>query len=175
MAKINYKKISCENLFECDQVMSAFRILLPNGKNRVITLKEWFNKIFQKKLNDSIPIVVSEQIEITRNIMVYGYFFYPIFTFASEQLTRIAENAINIRCNSLQCPKSKKTFKEKIEWLHKNSLLSKESYLKWESIIKLRNKFSHPEKQSIITPFMGIELINNIVEEINNLYTIKLS
>ena len=100
-----------------------------------------------------------------------GYFFYPIFTFSSEQFTRIAETAVNIKCVTLNLTKSRTTFKKKVDWLFENSFISDNSYNKWKSTIDLRNKFSHPLRQNIITPFMAINLMDSIATNINQLYS----
>lgn len=170
MNKISFKKINSDNWLNPDSVMSAFRVLLPNGKSRPITHKEWFEKIYSKQLDDSVPIEISELIEVARGTMTYSYFFYPIFSFAAEQFTRIAETAITRKCESLKTNKSTNTFEKKINWLSQQPEYEFISPKRWASIRKLRNMFSHPKKQSIVTPAMAIGLMNNVIDEINAIY-----
>lgn len=134
-------------------------------------INEWFNEIYHIELDDVVPDKIKELFEVARGTMTYGYFYYPIFTLASEQFTRIAEAAANIKCVTLNCPKSKNTFRKKVDWLLQESILSNESHSKWESILLLRNKFSHPSKQNIFTPFMAINLMTSIAKSINQLFT----
>lgn len=50
--------------------------------------------------------------------MVYGYFFYPLYTLASEQLFRVAEAVVTHKCHELGAsPKKMNTFEKKVQYL----------------------------------------------------------
>jgi hypothetical protein len=170
MDKMNLKKIKLENWLEPDPVMNIFKRLLSDGKTQIITKEEWLKEIYNSKLTDFVSNEIHDLVEVARGTMTYGYYYYPIFTFAVEQFTRIAETAISKKCEFLNAPKSIKTFNDKFNWLSKLPEYKSLSQIRWESIRKLRNKFSHPSKQSIIPPGIAIELMNNVIDEINTLY-----
>jgi len=167
------KVLNESNWLEPDKVLNGFHRTQTDGSTRPLTISEWFAEIQKAKLEDYIPDEIQKLFEVARGTMLYGYFFYPIFTFASEQFTRIGEAAINIKCAEFNLPKSKNTFKKKIEWLFQENIISSESYSKWESVIFLRNKFSHPSRQNIITPFMAFGLMDSVATNINKLFAVS--
>ena len=173
MKELGIKILDENNWLEPDKVLSGFHRIQIDGSTRPLTISEWFVEIKKAELEDNIPEDIQKLFEVARGTIAYGYFFYPIFTFASEQFTRIAETAVNIKCSEFTLPKSKNTFKKKVEWLLQEKLISSESYSKWESIIFLRNKFSHPSKRNIFTPFMAFELMNSVATNINKLFAVS--
>lgn len=170
MEKFGFKKLDENNWLEPDKALNGLHRVLPNGSTRPILPNEWIEDIQKPKLDDLIPFEIQKLFEVARGTMIYGYFFYPIFTLASEQFTRVAETAMNIKCSELNCPKSKNTFRKKIDWLLQESVLSDASYKKWQSTVQLRNKFSHPSRQNIFNPAMAINLMDAIAKNINQLF-----
>lgn len=172
MKELGLKILNENNWLEPDKVLSGFHRMQTDGSTQPLSISEWFIKIQRVKLEDYIPDEIKQLFDVARGTMTYGYFFYPIFTFASEQFTRIAETAVNMKCVTLGLPKRTNTFKMKIDWLQKHSLISSDSYDSWNNTVYLRNEFSHPKRQNIITPFMAIDLMDSIATNINQLYTI---
>ena len=171
MKDFSYKKLNENNWLEPDKLLSGFHRVKSDDTTKPLTISEWFAEIYKANLEDYVPDEIHKLFEVARGTMTYGYFFYPIFTFSSEQFTRIAETAVNIKCVTLNLTKSRTTFKKKVDWLFENSFISDNSYNKWKSTIDLRNKFSHPLRQNIITPFMAINLMDSIATNINQLYS----
>lgn len=174
MEKFGFKKLDENNWLEPDKALNGLHRIQPNGSTRPILPNEWIEDIQKQKLNDLTPFEIQKLFEVARGTMIYGYFFYPIFTLASEQFTRIAETAVNIKCNELNCPKSKNTFRKKVDWLLQESVLSNASHKKWKSIVHLRNKFSHPSRQNIFNPAIAINLMNAIAKNINLLFSERI-
>jgi len=174
MKEFGFKNLNVDNWLVQDKAMSGIHRILPNGETRPVSSTEWFEDIQKPKLADSVPEEIHKLYEVARGAMIYGYFFYPIFTFASEQFTRIAETAVNsfiIKFDMANKPKPKDSFRKKIDWLLQNLVITEDSYKKWDATVLLRNKFSHPSRQNIITPEMAINLMNSITENINYLFT----
>jgi len=105
--------------------------------------------------------------------MLYGCFFYPLFTLASEQLLRAAEAAVTVRCRELAAPITIKTLFERITWLCEAGVLSKEEGELWHSLRKLRNSASHPSYQMIFMPGQAVTFLERIAADINALYARK--
>lgn len=102
--------------------------------------------------------------------MLYGYFFYPLFTLAYEQLLRVAEAAISEKCNLINVEKINSKFKSKLDCLRKIGILSDHEYHLWNSFRELRNIASHPEQQTILPPGVTLRFISDISESINALF-----
>ncbi|MBI1939498.1 MAG: hypothetical protein HYS25_15420 [Ignavibacteriales bacterium] len=156
MKELGIKKLNQNNWLEPDASLS-------------FSVSDLFDKIYKAKLDDSVPIEIHKLFETARGTMIYGYFFYPIFSFSAEQFTRIAEAAISKACDILDAPKQK-TFSEKIKWLTKFPEIKNTSHDRWKSLRELRNKFSHPSKLTIITPYMAIRLMEQIADDINYIF-----
>jgi hypothetical protein len=171
MKELGFKKINAQNWLQPDQVLNSEHRILPDGTSRPLFPTEWLEIIQKPKLNNKVPDEIHKLFEVARGTMSYGYFFYPIFTFAAEQFTRIAEAAMNIKCEQLKISKSRDTFNNKVDLLFKKSILSESLYHKWKSNVKIRNMSSHPTRQNIINPAMAIKLMSAIADIINKLFT----
>jgi hypothetical protein len=102
--------------------------------------------------------------------MSYGYFFYPLFTLAADQLFRVAERAVAMKYETTGAPRGRKTFDKRIAYLYERDILSEKDRDRWDGIRELRNRSSHPAQQDILPPAMTIRLIATIAEQINSLY-----
>jgi hypothetical protein len=45
--------------------------------------------------------------EVARGCLLYGYFYYPLYTIGIENLYRVLEGAVSRKCKSLNAPTSK--------------------------------------------------------------------
>ncbi|MBE0411557.1 MAG: DUF4145 domain-containing protein, partial [Anaerolineales bacterium] len=126
--------------------------------------------ILKPQLLEDVPQDVQALFEVARGALLYGYFFYPLYTLAAEQLFRVAEAAISDKCKAKRAPKSKKKFVEKINWLADNGTISQADIKAWTAIREMRNFASHPERQSIITPGLAIGWLEDVSEKINTLF-----
>ncbi|SDX46257.1 hypothetical protein SAMN05216333_1389 [Nitrosomonas oligotropha] len=102
--------------------------------------------------------------------MLYGYFFYPLFTLAYEQLLWVAEAAISEKCKLINTEKINSTYKGKLDYLRKIGVLSDHEYDYWNSFRELRNMASHLEQQRILPPGVTLRFISDISEFINALF-----
>lgn len=169
MKEFGFKKLDENNWLKSD--IEELHRVLPNNSTRPILPREWIDDIQKSKLDDSTPFEIQKLFEVAKGTMIYGYFFYPILTLSSEQFTRVAETAINIKCNTINCPKARNTFSKKVDWLLQESILSKDLHTKWKSIVKLSNMFSHPSRQNIFNPVMAINLMDTVARNINYLFS----
>jgi hypothetical protein len=107
--------------------------------------------------------------EVARGSLAYGYFFYPLYALAGEQLFRVAEAAVSAKCNLLGAPK-KLNFYKRLKFLLDNKVISNQEYFEWESIRKLRNVSSHPQQQNILPPGTVSMLLGRVADKINALF-----
>ncbi len=171
MAKLCIKQLTVENWLKADQPSSLFAGVSPDGQIRSIAGDDWARHILQPKLLDSVPDDVQVLYEVARGTMVYGWFFYPLYTLGVEQLSRVAEAAISHKCKMLGAPTAIGTFAKKIQWLAENSIIPESERNRWDSIRRLRNAVSHRESQPILAPGYLIGLLERFTEQINSLFT----
>jgi hypothetical protein len=108
--------------------------------------------------------------EVARGALVYGYFFYPLYTLASDQLYRVAEGAVAHKCKSMEAPGAPRAFMKRIDWLVVQGAIPQEDQVQWHAFRKLRNAASHPERQKIIMPVMALTRLSIVAERINGLF-----
>lgn len=159
------KKLTITNWHEPEEISKLF----VDMSGRSMTGDDWASHILKPVLSGSVPDDVKELFEVARGAMLYGYFFYPLYALANEQLTRVAEAAITHKCQELGAPK-KLRFEEKINWLAAQSVLSEEEKDYWHTVRKMRNEASHPKFQTKLPPGVVLGLLIIFVERINLLF-----
>lgn len=174
MKNLGYKKITKKNWLKPDRISTSF-VLLPLEKQDVNIKKgEFYLEMFlHPHLNESVPLEVRKLFEVARGALVYGYFFYPLYSLACEQLFRVGEAAITFRCKRIDPRKGKRTFEKNINFLFDNGILNEQERQRWHELRKLRNSASHPEDQSIYPPGPVILMLTLMVRDLNALFTLK--
>ncbi len=169
MGEFGFKNITSENWLQPDPVLKAFAKLTPQGTEQ-ITADDLLEDIFKPQLNDQVPEEIKALFEVARGAMCYGYFFYPLYTLTVEQLFRVAETAVTIKCKDLSAPASVKSFAQKVDFLILKSIIPVGEKLRWEGIRGLRNISSHPKQQSITPPGNAIHQLHLMSAIINRLF-----
>jgi hypothetical protein len=170
MTKFGFKEITPSNWLEPDEVLKGFVRMSPDGQFRPISGDDYLQDILIPKLLESVPEEVQALFEVARGAMVYGYFFYPLYTLAAEQLCRVAEAAVAHKCKTLSVPRSKRKFGERISWLVDKGFIPDSESFRWNAIRDLRNVASHPERQHILMPSNAFNLLEGIARQINSLF-----
>ncbi len=104
MGEFGFKNITSENWLEPDPILRGFVKLTLHGPEQ-ITSDDLFDDILEHRLSEFVPREVKALYEVARGAMCYGYFFYPLYTLTYEQLFRVAETAVTLKCKSLSAPK----------------------------------------------------------------------
>ena len=169
-AKNKYKQITPENWTEPDPTNECFIRFQPDGTARAIKGEEYLTDILCHNLGDHVCEDIHRLFEVAKGTMTYGYYYYPIFTAAAEQLFRILESSVSHVCKIVDCPTSIRTYYSKIDWLTQQGIIGNDEKDRWDSSRQLRNSRSHPEHQMILTPGSTIGLLSSITDEINSLF-----
>jgi hypothetical protein len=170
MSDLGFKEITVENWMKPDGILKGFVRISFNGVVSSISGEDYVQNILEPKLINKTPIEVLKLFEVARGIMVYGYFFYPLYAIGTEQLFRVLEAAINARCKELNIPRSIQKLCAKINWLHENKNISDEFAEQLHVARKARNIVSHPDSQMILTPGNAIGAVKRIAVLISQLY-----
>jgi len=175
MTKFGFKEITPSSWLEPDDVLKGFVRMSPDGRRHTITGEEYLRDILRPRLLESVPTGVQALFEVARGGMVYGYFFYPLYTLAAEQLFRVIEAAVAHKCKALGMPRSTRRFEKKIDWLVEEGVIPRSESARWHAARKLRNVASHPERQMILTPGNAIGMLERIAEDLNSLFSSGLA
>ncbi|MFL6210062.1 MAG: hypothetical protein ACJ74W_14490 [Pyrinomonadaceae bacterium] len=169
---LGIKTITTENWLHPDPASTIFvQLSHSDGSVSPMSGEDWVEQFTKTtSLVDAVPEDVRKLFEVARGALAYGYFFYPLYTLASEQLFRVVECAVSAKCAFLGAPKRVKTFKEKIEFLLDRNVISKQDFFWWDAIRNYRNLISHPEQQTILPPGAIATILYRIAEEINRLF-----
>jgi hypothetical protein len=122
------------------------------------------------KLNATVPANVRVLFEVARGSLVYGYFFYPLYTLAAEQLFRVGEAAVSTKFVLVGGGNPKRSFQKKLEYLRDNAVITKTDLAQWDTIRQFRNLVSHPEIQNIFPPGRIAGMLNHVADIINSLF-----
>jgi len=172
MEKLGYKQITKENWLLPDKISTSFLVRSPNGELTEIKNGEiYLEMILKPRLDENVPLEVQRLYEVARGVLIYGYFFYPLYTLGCEQLFRVAEAALSVRCRMINPHHEKETFRKKIEYLGKQGLLNEPEMMRWNALRQLRNISSHPADQSIYPPGPVISFLSKIADDINSLFS----
>jgi len=174
MRNLGFKQITQDTWLKPDRISTSFLLVPPEtGVDDIKKGEIYLDMILQPRLNEDVPIEVIKLYEVARGALVYGYFFYPLYTLACEQLFRVGEAAIIFRCKTFSPRLAKRTFEKKIEFLFKQRILNELEKQRWHALRELRNISSHPVDQSIYPPGPVIGILAHMAEDINSLFTEK--
>jgi hypothetical protein len=164
-AQSNFKNLTLENWQQPDPVSVGYVTLTPDGLPRPLTGDDWARFILDFQLDVRVPDELRRLFLVARGTMLYGWFFYPAYTLASEQVLRVAEAAVARRCRDLGAPRSTK-FGQQLAWMGDHGYLSGDDLNRWDAVRHLRNFASHPADQNIFPPWMVISQVRLLAEAI---------
>jgi hypothetical protein len=172
MTTLNIKCLTVENWHEPDSTSTGFAQRRPDGEFEPMTGDDWARAILRPTLLDSIPSDIQDLYAVARGTMVYGWFFYPLYTLGLQQLSRVAETAVSHKYAELSGPQSQASFAQKIQWLLNQGILPADQGDRWDALRRLRNSFSHPEYLALLTPGHSLTMVEWITDQINALFRV---
>lgn len=171
MSDFGIKRLAAENWLQPNLPEWLFvKLCRATGEVSPMTGEEWITLFLGPTLINDVPIEIRKMFEVARGALAYGFFFYPLYTFGSEQLFRIGEAAVTQKCRQIGTPRRADTFKKKLEHLRTNGFISEAEFNECDAIRRLRNEASHPQDQSIITPAQTALTLERISQKVNSLF-----
>jgi hypothetical protein len=125
-------------------------------------------QVMSPRLSRHVPAQIVRLFEVARSAMCYGFVFNPIWTLAAEQLFRVADTALAVRCKELGGTTAR-TFAERITFISERLPASSQSF-DWHTLRRLRNDGSHPAEQMIVSPGMAVPVVEKLANAINELF-----
>lgn len=169
-AHFGFKRITLENWKQMDEV-----IQFPSP----ISEAQWVKACLDTQLGASIPEKVAALFEVARGSMVYGWFFYPVISLATEQCFRVLEAGARAKWEQLTLPTQQQTsngstrdlgFSALINSLEKAGCIDQHLRRRWEAIRGLRNSASHPKRQSIHSPGEALNILAVTAEMLHRFF-----
>ncbi len=168
--EFGYKRLTLENWLTVDPAWSG----VVMSSSRSDPSDAWVYDLIQTELDPAVPLPIRKLFEIARGTLVYSLMFYPLLTVGTEQMFRVFDAAVTMKCKAMNAPSKVKRFAEKIAWLVERAVILPEQQPRWDSIRHLRNEASHPADQSILPPGEALNVLNIAVELINPLFLAPL-
>jgi hypothetical protein len=170
MNDFGFKMLSPENWLEPEWFMGAFKTIKDSTISD-ISQDDWFKRFFKAQLDRNVPLEIRKLFEVARGAATYGYFFYPLYTLAGQQLYRVVEAAVSVKCKSMGASRrTVRTFQDKLFFLRAENIIPQGEWIWWDSIRELRNHSSHPKVQTIVFPQDTLYDLSSIAKHINDLF-----
>jgi len=172
MTDHGFKELNRENWLKPDPLSIAFSNVhdLTSGDTRPMSAEEGLAHILAPQLADHVPLEVRALFSVARGTMCYGFYFYPLYTLAAEQLFRVAEAAVHYRAEQLNAPRSLRKFATKLNFLIGKGAISAADKDRWDDIRTLRNEGSHPRFPQLAPPGVAVGSLGIVAEAINRLF-----
>lgn len=168
---LGFKKLSKDNWRLPDPINEYFiKINLYTGEKFCVSDDERVEEFLNVELSPEVPLDVQRQFEVARGAMLYGCFFYPLFSLGADQLMKVAESAVTHKCLVHGLAKKTMRYEIKLQKLRDYNYLTISEHTDWEILRKLRNEFSHSKMQNIFPPFEAKSFLKNIAGKINKLF-----
>ncbi|HQU81689.1 MAG TPA: hypothetical protein PKY59_01100 [Pyrinomonadaceae bacterium] len=168
---LGFKKLSKDNWRLPDPINEYFiKLNLYTGEKLSVSDDERVEEFLNVELAPEVPIDVLRQFEVARGAMLYGCFFYPLFSLGADQLMKVAESAVTHKCLNHGLAKKTARYEIKLQKLKDHNYLTATEYNDWENLRKLRNELTHSKMQNIFPPFEAKFFLKNIADKINKLF-----
>jgi hypothetical protein len=170
-----FKQLTQDNWQQPDPTNELFaQFDRQAGRVRRMTPDDWAGYFLAVELDERVPADVRDLFAVARGTMLYGAFFYPLYTVGSEQARRVADAAALHRYNQLGGPKTKNgndpSFRQRIKWLVDQGALAKADEPRWDAQRELRNIGSHPDFQMLHMPGDVLHSLRVIAASVNELF-----
>lgn len=176
---LKFKNITPDNVHLCDPETERFLGISSPRKLMAGSIAHgvWTREFLKAELKGEVPIEIRRLFEVARGAMIYGFYFYPLYTLGCEQLYRVIETAMNIwwKRSSSNTDQKVKGFHKRIEWLANKGRLPKKRLELWRGIKELRNSGSHPDDQRLWSPKEVGENLAGASLLLNELFTKGIS
>jgi hypothetical protein len=174
--ELGIKALSVANWTEPDPIMSSGffgRRSLADGQVRAVQQDEWAAALLAPRLDPHVAEEIRKLFAVARSCLLYGWFFYPLYTLGLGQLYRVLEAAVAFKCDEMGMPPPAKkrywSYAERIAWLQRQEVIAAERSEVWRAWRELRNMTSHPLAQDILPPAIAISHLQRVEGEINTL------
>jgi hypothetical protein len=172
----DFKRLTVDNWREPDEAAHAFReINLATGERREATADRWAERFLAVELSLQVPDAIRDMWVVARGMLLYAWFFYPLYALADDQLHRVADAAVLLRYQQADGPLDGRSgdwpaLKARLDWLIAQGIIDKTVEQRWDAIRNLRNYGSHATYARIEMPIDALQSLGILAKEIDALY-----
>ena len=176
MSEATFKQLSLENWREPDPAHRAFGEFNPQtGERRAMTAERWAETILAVELDDTVPREVREMWSVARGLLLYGWYFYPLYALGDEQLHRVADAAVLYAYRHRGGPedpaaKTPPNLHRRLSWLMSHGHIDPALRVRWDAIRELRNLGSHASRITLLMPGNVVGSLHLLAGEIDALF-----
>jgi hypothetical protein len=167
---VGFKDLTPANWIDADPVSTQFwresRLVGPTDMDA----QAWARAFLGVDLTTHVPADVRELFAVARGVLLYGWFFYPLFRLGEDQLHRVLEAAVVARYRQLDGPKSRPSYAIAIEYLVERAVIPAEDLPRWNAARELRNRASHLHQQVVMPPGAVLDMLKATAHDINRLF-----
>jgi hypothetical protein len=135
---------------------------------------QWVAAFMEPRLDRRVPERVAELVEAARGAMLYGWFFYPLYAVAEDQLFIAAEAALRAKYVAVTGTKVSQEklprFKRLRLWALKQGVIQEGDEIWWEATERLRNATAHTPIQRLGPPGAALQSLASTCARISALY-----
>lgn len=176
------KHLTLENWLEPDETGKGFgEVNLSTGERRAASGQAWAERFLAVELSTSVPVEVRDMWEVARGVLLYGWYYYPLYALGEHQLRRVADAAVLHRYQQAGGPPNKKRdpedgqarwpdFKRRVEWMIEHGVIPVEKRGRWDAIRELRNETTHASIRYLVMPLDGLNVLDLLAPEIDALF-----
>lgn len=171
MSAIGIKEITLENWLMPDII--SVKLITGSASTRLwkVTVCDLYVRtVVAIRLSSQVPVEVRRAFEVAKGAMVYGYFFYPLFTIGLEHLYKVAEIAVKVKCAAIDPKQKVDKLGKGIKRLASLNILDKVTEKRWHALSGLRNSASHPSGQTIVTPAMAMRMLKPLADDLEKVF-----
>jgi len=170
------KHLTADNWLEPDKAARAFReVNFATGEEREASASRWAHLFLAVDLSPEVPDAIHDMWVIARGVLLYAWFFYPLYALGDDQLHRVADAAVLLRYQQAGGPEDTRsgqwpTLKKRLNWLIEQGIIDKTVEKRWDAIRNLRNYGSHATYARIEMPIDALRTLEILAREIDALY-----
>lgn len=142
----------------------------PEGREEHRSAVDWAHEILAVKLTDGVPGGVSSRFEIARSVLLYGFFWYPLWTHGAGEALRAGELAVEQVCSDLGAPKRAKDAEARLAWLAKRGVLESDDVSRWLALRSGVSGNGPEDLPPLVPPDAALGTLGTAAELINRLF-----
>ena len=175
---MNVKSLTTENWLQPDEEGLASLSATNGNESGTVSSEEWLALCGEPELTLKVPRNVRSHFEAARGALAYGYYFFPLYMLAVEQIHRAAEWAVLQKCKEtnrkiIDHKGRQIDFYQGLAFLRHSEHITKQEFHDWEEIRKFRNKTANPKKPNEPLALPPAEMgkhLKNVAVMINGLF-----
>jgi hypothetical protein len=176
MAETGVKQLTVDNWDKSDATSELWGTIDAAGVRR-LSGSDWAEVFLSVELSSSVPAEIRWMWEVARGVLVYGIYYYPLYTPGDEQLHRVAD-AATLHCHRRaggpnEARDRPPTLHKRIGWLLEHGLLSPLDAERWHAIREIRNAGAHPERPRLIMPTDAARTLEILRDAVDSLFSVE--